>query len=75
MNKNIVIQDNSNTHVITAGSTYLDIVAYACMVAMADLLELQGENNVIAYSSAPCNYSVCRSLVEDGQILRELPCP
>lgn len=57
---------------ITAGSTYLDIDAYACMVAMAELLRLRGDN-AIAYSAAPCNYSVCRSLVEEGQVMRELP--
>ncbi len=57
--------------IITAGSTYLDIDAYACMVAMSELLRLQGKK-AIAYSSAPCNYSVCSSLIEDGQILREL---
>lgn len=58
--------------IITAGSTYLDIDAYACMVAMAELLRLQGEN-AIAYSQAPCNYSICSSLTSNGQILRELP--
>lgn len=58
--------------IITAGSTYLDIDAYACAVAMAELLRLKGEN-AIAYSTAPCNYSVCPSLIEEGQIARELP--
>lgn len=58
--------------IITAGSTYLDIDAYACAVALAELLRLQGEN-AIAYSGAPCNYSVCRSLTEKDQISRELP--
>lgn len=58
--------------IITAGSTYLDIDAYACMVAMSELLKLKGENS-IAYSTAPCNYSVCESLIEVGQIKRELP--
>lgn len=67
------MNDNKqNTYIITAGSTYLDIDAYACMVAMAELLCLQGKN-AIAYSSAPYNYSVCESLIEEGQILRELP--
>ena len=58
--------------IITAGSTYLDIDAYACCVAMAELLRLRGLN-AIGYSNAPCNYSVCRSLVADGQVLRSLP--
>ena len=58
--------------IITAGSTYLDIDAYACMVAMAELLKLQGVNGV-AYSKAHCNYSVCDLVMEEGQIVRELP--
>lgn len=58
--------------IITAGSSYLDIDAYACMVAMAELLNLQGIN-AIAYSEAPCNYSVSSSLVREGQIARILP--
>ena len=58
--------------IITAGSTYLDIDAYACMVGLSELLQLRGEN-VIAYSTAPCNYSVCKSLIEDGQVFKELP--
>lgn len=58
--------------IITAGSTYLDIDAYACCVAMAELLQLQGRN-AIAYSKAPCNYSVCKSLIKAGQISEELP--
>lgn len=60
------------TRILTAGSTYLDIDAYACMVALAELMKLQGVN-AVAYSQAPCNYSVCGSLVEEWQILRELP--
>lgn len=58
--------------IITAGSTYLDIDAYACCIAMKELLTLQGIP-AIAYSTAPCNYSVCDSLVEKGQMLRTLP--
>lgn len=61
-----------NNVLITAGSTYLDIDAYACMVAMAELLNLQGVR-AVAYSQAPCNYSICSLLVEEGQILREFP--
>jgi inorganic pyrophosphatase/exopolyphosphatase len=63
---------NNHLFLITAGSTYLDIDAYACAVAMAELLNLQG-NAAIAYSTAPCNYSVCEFLTEDGQIVRQLP--
>ncbi len=58
--------------VITAGSAYLDIDAYACMVALAELLNLKGEK-AIAYSDAPCNYSVCPSLIKEGRVVRELP--
>ena len=58
--------------VVTAGANYLDIDAYACMVAMAELLRLRGEN-AVAWSAAAGNYSVCPSLVKDGQILKELP--
>ena len=64
--------NKQNTSIITAGSSYLDIDAYACMVAMAELLSLNGEK-AIAYSNAPCNYSVCKMLMEEDQILRELP--
>lgn len=62
----------STNIIITAGSTYLDIDAYACCVAMAELLRLKGKK-ALAYSIAPCNYSVCKSLMEDGQIVRSLP--
>ena len=58
--------------IITAGSNYLDIDAYACCIAMQELLELQGINSV-AYSTAPCNYSVCKSLVLEGQLKKVLP--
>ena len=67
-----MVKQIKNSILITAGSAYLDIDAYACVVAMAELLRLQGEN-AIAYSKAPCNYSVCSSLIASGQILRELP--
>lgn len=58
--------------IVTAGSTYQDIDAYACAVAMAELLRLQGEN-AMAYSNAPCNYSVCKSLILENQMLTVLP--
>lgn len=57
---------------VSAGSSYLDIDAYACCVAMAELLRLKGEG-AIAWSNAKCNYSVCESLVVDGQLVRVLP--
>lgn len=58
--------------ILTAGSSYLDIDAYACMVAMAELMRLEGAE-AIAYSAAPCNYSVTPSLVREGQVARDLP--
>lgn len=69
MNKEYNLQEKN---IITAGSTYLDIDAYACMVAMAELLRLEGAN-VIAHTAAPCNYSVCQSLITEGQILKSMP--
>ena len=63
---------NDSTIIVTAGSTYLDIDAYACMVAMAELLGLLGKR-AIPYSEAPCNYSVCKSLMGLGQITNALP--
>ena len=50
----------------------MDIDAYACMVAMAELLTRRGEN-AVSWSAAAHNYSICPSLVEPGQIRRELP--
>ena len=63
--------ENSRPIIVTAGSTYLDIDAYACCVALAELLQKQGKN-AIAYSEAPCNYSVCPSLTT-LELLRQLP--
>ena len=58
--------------VVTAGSNYLDIDAYACCVAMRDLLILKGEE-AIAYSKAVPNYSVCQSLAERSHMQTALP--
>jgi inorganic pyrophosphatase/manganese-dependent inorganic pyrophosphatase len=58
--------------IVTAGSTYLDIDAYACAVALAELLRLKGEN-AIAYSRATVNYSVTPSLTAEKGIHRALP--
>lgn len=63
---------SNQKNIVTAGANYLDIDAYACMVALAELLRLQGAD-AIAWSPAACNYSVCPSLVEDGQVMQELP--
>lgn len=58
--------------IITAGSSYLDIDAYACAVAMAELLRRKGEH-AVAYSQAPHNYSVVPSLVGAGQLETDIP--
>lgn len=63
---------NNNNIIVTAGSTYLDIDAYACMVAMKELLTIKGIN-AIAYSEAPLNYSIVGSLTQERQIERTLP--
>lgn len=73
MNKYIMKMNmNSPPLIITAGDTYLDIDAYACMVALTELLQLQGIR-AVAYSTAPCNYSVCESLITEGKVARALP--
>lgn len=59
-------------YIITAGSTYLDIDAYACAVSLAELLRLKGES-AIAYSTATANYSVTSSLADDSCLLNNLP--
>lgn len=63
---------NAECFIITAGCAYLDIDAYACMVAMAELLRLKGKM-AIAYSTAPFNYSICQYLIKEGQVSKELP--
>ena len=62
----------SDSYILTAGSLYLDIDAYACSAAMRELLELKGER-AVAYSLAPANYSVTDTLKSKGQLLNELP--
>ncbi len=63
----------ANTYyAVTSGSSYLDMDAYACCVALAELLRRKGEN-AVAVSNAVCNYSVCRSLIREGQIRKTLP--
>ncbi|MBQ4562262.1 MAG: DHH family protein [Clostridia bacterium] len=61
-----------NRIIVTAGATYLDIDAYACSIALAELLHLKGID-AVAYSDAPCNYSVCPSLIEKGLLVTSLP--
>jgi inorganic pyrophosphatase/exopolyphosphatase len=58
--------------IVTAGPTYLDVDAYACCVAMAELLRVQGKN-AVAYSNAPCNYGVCPSFLKEAPIETALP--
>lgn len=63
-------------YIITSGLSYLDIDAYACMVSMTELLQLLGMN-AVAYSTAPYNYSINKTLIREGCIARTLPddCP
>ena len=72
MNQESFGYEKNQLFIITAGPTYLDIDAYACAVSLADLMKLQGKK-AIAYSKATYNYSVCKSIVTEGQIQRELP--
>ena len=72
MDKKSLQLNNTIPTIVTAGSNYLDIDAYACMVALAELLQLQGIQ-AIAWSNAVQNYSICPSLVQKDQVLRELP--
>ena len=61
-----------NTIIVTAGTSYIDIDAYACSVAMAELLRLSGLN-AVAYSNSPCNYSVCDYLVSEEELIKSFP--
>lgn len=70
-NKSRIKSDNAG-YIVTAGSLYTDIDACACSVAMCELLELKGER-AATYFTAPCNYSVSKSLVSKGQLQSELP--
>ena len=47
--------------IVTSGARYIDIDAYASIIAYAKLLNLKGEN-AIAYSSSPLNESVTNSI-------------
>lgn len=47
--------------IVTAGSSFLDIDAYACTIAYAELLRLQGKD-AIAYSSATLNESISKTI-------------
>ena len=66
------MKNNKTLTVVTAGSNYIDIDAYACCVAMKELLSLQGYR-AVCYSAAVPNYSICQSLTEEGQMLSALP--
>lgn len=56
--------------IVTAGSAYMDIDAYAGCIAEAELLRLNGED-AYAASSAPLNESIPRSLRVLGVSLEE----
>ena len=68
----IMKQNSEELFVVTSGSSYLDIDAYACCVAMRDFLLLQGRN-AMAYSSAIINYSIPQCIAELGLINKSLP--
>ena len=53
--------------IVTSGSHYLDIDAYACCVALKELFELKGQE-AIAYSFGVYNYSICKSLIEEEKL-------
>lgn len=72
MNQTKTMKNREYFTILTAGSTYLDIDAYACCAAMAELLRLQGKK-AVAYSAAPCNYSVCKSLMSNELVTNYLP--
>lgn len=69
---NSLPNSKADTYIVTAGSAYLDIDAYACCVAMAQLLQCRGMN-AIAWSNAPRNYSVCDHLTINTPIVASLP--
>jgi inorganic pyrophosphatase/manganese-dependent inorganic pyrophosphatase len=56
--------------VITSGSAYLDIDAYACCIAYAELLNLQGMP-ARAVSSAKPNVSVSKTVLGWGAVLHD----
>ncbi len=66
----------SEVVIITSGSHYLDIDAYACCIALKELFELKGRE-AIAYSFGVYNYSICKSLIEEEKLINRFPeeCP
>ena len=68
------MRENSSVSpkIITAGSNYLDIDAYACCVALKELFDLKGPE-AITYSFGVCNYSICQSLIKEREIADSLP--
>lgn len=72
MKQEVISKTRDPVYAVTAGATYLDIDAYACSVALAELLVMQGKR-AIAYSDAPYNYSVCGCLIQDGQMMKKIP--
>lgn len=60
-----------NKIIIPAGPFYLDIDAYACIVAMTELLHLK-EESAIAYSNVPHKYSIFRLHIKEKNILKNL---
>ncbi|QLF91692.1 DHH family protein [Pseudomonas sp. ABC1] len=59
--------------VVTSGSAYLDIDAYACCIAYAELLNLQG-TEARAVSRAPLNSTIPRAVAKWGSPLDDYAC-
>lgn len=53
--------------VVTAGSTYLDIDAYAGCIAYAELLNLQGEQAIAVTNKAALNSSITKTIRSWGE--------
>ena len=58
--------------IVTSGAAYLDIDAYACCIAYAELLNLQGLD-ARAVSSAPLNFSISRTVLQWQAALDDYP--
>lgn len=64
--------EKTELYIITSGSSYLDIDAFSCCIAMRDLLILRGMR-AVAYSKAPLNYSIPNHIIGDREMINSLP--
>lgn len=67
-----MLRKETDIMIVTAGSSYLDIDAYACCISLSDLINLTGQK-AIAFSTANCNYSVCESIQAKIKIKKSIP--